>query len=301
MKPFAQDETALPSFEDYQKLGLYAEFDTEFRKPELAPFVMARIDQPAFAATDPPSSDFVIAMVTSGDCKARTDLSGTWQDIQVRSNIVALTPTNTACAWDIEEPHSLLVLAFGGHQHAELLRRIARKSVRDFGVLHEQVDIFPALSHYLPRMWSSSRSDVPDPLESESLFTHLLATCLHASGQMKRQDAYDEKLSGWQVKRVIALMQEHLSGTITLSNMAAAVGISEYHFLRAFRNTTGLPPHQYQLMMRINRAKRMIEKTKMSLPAVALSLGFSSQSHMTTAFGQWVGATPLAYRQAIKN
>ena len=298
--PVKEDST-LSSYEAYLQDGLYAEFDKEFRKPDLAPFSMARVEQTAFSATDPPCSDYVIAVVVAGEFKARVDLGSSWQDVQGQPGSVALTPTRTACSWEMDGAHSLLFLGFNANQHTELLRRIARKPVQDFGALHEQIEILPLVSRLLDRMWLCSQANASDPLESESLFTHLLATCLHASGQMKRQDMYDEKLSGWQVKRVITLMQEHLGGTITLSSMAAVAGVSEYHFLRAFRNTTGLPPHQYQLMMRINRAKKMIEKTKMSLPEVAFSLGFSSQSHMTTAFGQWVGATPLAYRQAIRN
>ena len=79
--------------------------------------------------------------------------------------------------------------------------------------------------------------------------------------------------------------------------MAAVAQLSPYHFARQFKAATGLPPHQYIIAHRVERAKELLQAgTDVSLAAVALHAGFSDQSQFTRHFKRLVGVTPGQFR-----
>jgi AraC-like DNA-binding protein len=73
-------------------------------------------------------------------------------------------------------------------------------------------------------------------------------------------------------------------------------GLSVFHFARAFRQSFGMPPHSYLLRRRIERADRLLEQTELSLSEIALSTGFSDQSHFAKHFRRLTGMTPSTAR-----
>jgi len=75
--------------------------------------------------------------------------------------------------------------------------------------------------------------------------------------------------------------------------MAAAAHLSVYHFARQFKAATGLPPHQYVIMRRVERARQLLQAgTDLSLAEVAAHAGFSDQSQFSHHFKRLVGVTP---------
>jgi AraC family transcriptional regulator len=75
--------------------------------------------------------------------------------------------------------------------------------------------------------------------------------------------------------------------------MAAAAHLSVYHFARQFKAATGLPPHQYVIARRAERAKQLLQtESDYSLAEVAASAGFSDQSQFCRHFKRIVGVTP---------
>ncbi len=100
------------------------------------------------------------------------------------------------------------------------------------------------------------------------------------------------------VHLALEYIRERVSDNITLGEIATHAGLSQYHFLRIFKNTTGLPPHAYLVQMRIDLAKDIIEKGA-SLAESAVKSGFSDQSHMTRWFKAVHGLTPGQYQKAF--
>ena len=79
--------------------------------------------------------------------------------------------------------------------------------------------------------------------------------------------------------------------------MAAAACLSAYHFARQFKVATGLPPHQYVIARRVERARQLLQAgTDLSLAEVAACAGFSDQSQFTHHFKRVVGVTPGQFR-----
>jgi AraC family transcriptional regulator len=104
-----------------------------------------------------------------------------------------------------------------------------------------------------------------------------------------------------KLARVQELIESRLDADLPLQELAAAVGYSRGHFLRAFRATTGVTPHRYLLNQRIERARRLLGDPQMSIAQVAYSCGFSSQSHLTMAFRKVSGFTPGEYRRELSS
>jgi AraC family transcriptional regulator len=79
--------------------------------------------------------------------------------------------------------------------------------------------------------------------------------------------------------------------------MAAVVGLNPYHFARQLKGATGLPPHQYVIDRRVERARLLLHAgTDLSLAEVALRAGFSDQSQFSRHFKRLVGVTPGQFR-----
>jgi len=104
-------------------------------------------------------------------------------------------------------------------------------------------------------------------------------------------------LPAWRLRRVEALVREKLGEALTLNDMAAAAGLSPMHFAAQFRRTTGMRPHHYLLMQRIEHAKMLLGNARHSILDVALSVGFQTQAHFTSVFRRMEQTTPSHWRR----
>jgi AraC family transcriptional regulator len=135
-------------------------------------------------------------------------------------------------------------------------------------------------------------------LATESL-ANLLAVHLIRNASAPRRPAgrTDGALPRRRLRAVVEYIEEHLDAGLTLEQMAAAAHLSAYHFARQFKAATELPPHQYVIMRRVERAKQLLEAgTDLSLAEVAAHAGFSDQSQFSHHFKHLVGVTPGQFR-----
>lgn len=82
------------------------------------------------------------------------------------------------------------------------------------------------------------------------------------------------------------------SDTLTIEAIAKEAGMSKYHFIRVFRRTMGVTPHQYVLQWRLAKAREDIERADAPIIKIASDLGFSDQSHFGRLFKRRYGVTP---------
>ena len=95
---------------------------------------------------------------------------------------------------------------------------------------------------------------------------------------------------------VVEYVEEHLDAGLTLEQLAAVAHLSAYHFARQFKVATGLPPHQYIILRRVERAKLLLQGGDLSLAEVAAGAGFTDQSQFSRHFKRLVGVTPGQFR-----
>jgi AraC-like DNA-binding protein len=104
-----------------------------------------------------------------------------------------------------------------------------------------------------------------------------------------------------QLRRATTFLEENLADPIRPSDLAAMLGFSRSHFCRAFKASTGLPPHAWQLAKRIERARELIIDGSHSLVDIALTTGFTDQPHFTRAFTRAVGSPPGQWRRQLSS
>ena len=103
-------------------------------------------------------------------------------------------------------------------------------------------------------------------------------------------------LPTFTLRRVTEYVDNNLTKDLTLAEIADVARMSPHYFSRAFRQSTGRPPHRYVMDRRIERAKTLLSNKNLPLVDVGLSVGFQNQSHFTALFHKRTGLTPKAYR-----
>lgn len=98
------------------------------------------------------------------------------------------------------------------------------------------------------------------------------------------------------IRRVRDYIDSHLTENMTIETLATTIGLSVYHFARAFKQSTGMPPHEYILRRRVERADQMLHRSELPLSEIAAAVGFSDQSHLARHFRRHTGMTPGAAR-----
>jgi AraC family transcriptional regulator len=137
---------------------------------------------------------------------------------------------------------------------------------------------------------------------SNPLLDHLVAA-VHAHMAFNYTSAKVEPttqgngLVPWQLRRAKELIVARLGEEVDLDEVAAACRLSRSHFGRAFRRSTGRPPHRWIMERRVEMAKGLLAESRMPLAELAVACGFTDQSHLSRVFLQMEGETPGAWRR----
>lgn len=141
------------------------------------------------------------------------------------------------------------------------------------------------------------------PEEANAYFLeHIFAAiCLHIGhsyGRLQRPCQPDNgALPLRQARRIQEWLRQDIKDPPTLQELAASCGLSVSHFTRAFRESTGLPPHRWLLAARVKQAQDMLHRSTMPISHIALDCGFADQSHLTRVFSKHVGISPASWRR----
>jgi AraC family transcriptional regulator len=139
-------------------------------------------------------------------------------------------------------------------------------------------------------------------LAAESLGNVLAVQLIrHVLAPRRPENGRDGVLPRGRLRTVVEYIEEHLGAGPTLEQMAAVARLSSFHFARQFRAATGLPPHQYVIMRRVERARHLLQGgTDLSLAEVAACAGFSDQSQFCSHFKRLVGVTPRQFGMSAR-
>jgi AraC family transcriptional regulator len=127
--------------------------------------------------------------------------------------------------------------------------------------------------------------------------THLLQT---HSDSLALESRSRGGLAPWQQRRAQELLDAHIDGNVSISDIASECRLSLRHFSRAFSQSLGMPPHRWLIQRRVERAKQLLAVPENTLGEIAIQSGFSDQSHFTRVFSQVTGTSPGAWRRIIE-
>ncbi|MBC7779217.1 MAG: helix-turn-helix transcriptional regulator [Proteobacteria bacterium] len=137
-------------------------------------------------------------------------------------------------------------------------------------------------------------------LYAESVANVLAARLLVEHSRERRAPTYTAAaLSAAAMHRVECFILENLERNISVSDIAAVLDLSAYHFSRRFRARAGMSPYQYVTRQRIERARGLLGDPRLAIAEIADRAGFSSQSHFNKQFRALVGTTPRCYREGL--
>ncbi|PKA45072.1 AraC family transcriptional regulator (plasmid) [Rhizobium sullae] len=104
------------------------------------------------------------------------------------------------------------------------------------------------------------------------------------------------KLPPWMLRRIADYIEAQLPGEIRVATLARLIDLSDGHFHRAFRASTGRTPLQFINELRVQRAVQMLARHPTNIAELAFSVGFSSPTHFARVFRRVVGCLPSEYR-----
>lgn len=193
--------------------------------------------------------------------------------------------------------------------HIYLRREMVREVAEDLGINGDRVEIIPSLGEpdlLAERLALGVREALTDDDPGATVYADYLSRALaarllrHYSATRLRSEQARGGLSAAQLKLVTDFIESHLDQSISLIDIAAACALSPTHFARRFKIATGVPPHQFLIQLRIERAKRMLQGS-LPIVEVALACGFAHQEHLTSVFRRFTGLTPAVFRRVAQN
>jgi AraC family transcriptional regulator len=276
-----------------------SEYASAIRRVTPLPFAtLLEVEQTAGDWSDAPTADLVFACIDQGSRSYSVDVGAGRFNGRIQPNLTLLTAPDTPTSIQCTGQHSLRIVALP-YAH---LKSVVGDDLRlpddgDFGAMHTGMLVNPLFGQMIGAMFDVA--DPGDPAASlflESTLHSLAAMLAIEAGKPVLKQVYRGGLADWQVKRTTEALSGGY-GNFDLTTLADSVGLSPYHFARAFKQSTGLPPHRYQIMLRIERAKDLLANSALPISDVAAAVGYDDQGQLARLFRREVGVTPSRYRQ----
>lgn len=203
---------------------------------------------------------------------------------------------------------------FSGWQEPRALTRVSYFYIDPYGPLIDpelrfgELELAPRLFFEDPALWATAAKitqEIEQGAAADRFYIEALSVVLVSElTRLNRDGAIAEKcarggLAAWQRRAVDERIEAHLGEPLSLVELAEELRLSPRHFARAFKQSFGQPPHHYHLARRVERAKGLLEQSKMSVTEIAVTLGFADTSAFSTTFRRFAGASPRDYRRQL--
>ena len=206
---------------------------------------------------------------------------------------IKVVPAGYSRVWEISAPTNKLVV--------DIAPWFLSATAEQMGV--NCVAIAPQLHLTDKRMehicWALlNELESPDPLGR--LYAESLGLALVAQLIRRSVPVMSRRISGLpkrRLQRVVDYVHEHLSEQLSLHELAAVADLSPSHFKTQFRQSTGMPVHQYVIAARVREALDLLVRTSLPVLEIAFRAGFANQSHLSRHLRRSYGITPAAIRR----
>ncbi len=223
---------------------------------------------------------------------------------ELRPRLLGVVPENRLSMWDLHGSPDIQLV----YLRRSMVERVAQEALDQDGARVELVPRLgfadPLLEQLMLALLTTAREDdgCSDGLYADHLarlmVLHLLRrhstrpACASGSFTQPRTASLDARM-----RHVCDLIESTLGENLSLERLAHEAGISAHAFSNAFLRACGVTPHGYVLERRLERAKLLLGQGSLPVVEIALQTGFSSQSHLASAFKRVVGVTPGEYQR----
>jgi len=280
------------SFEKWHAEGPHSPYVKERRLASSTPCLIVETCQPAGDYRGPPLDEMLIIQDRA---RARAVCDFGAGRFQSEPGAIGVVPSRTASRISVETGNHVRLIGFLPRTLGDWTEYGGK--VEDLGHIHATSLDSNFLHQLMDRIWDAAATfDTATSLYADTALTMLWAELLRLARTPAKASARGG-LAPWQLRRCKDFLTAHTSENVGLEQLAAVAGLSPFHFARAFSRSTGLPPHRYQLMLRIDRAKLLLETTELPVTVVALDVGYESSQSLARLFRRETGLSPGEYRR----
>ncbi|MBX7481704.1 helix-turn-helix domain-containing protein [Qipengyuania qiaonensis] len=253
--------------------------------------------QPAGDMSDEPNEDYVLTMNITPGVAVTLDFGfGRWHGMAGRHNLIVLPPA-THNQVVVDGRHSIRCVSLHRDRVARGFETLARSGAQDLGRMHRDHFDDALVCSLVSTLFAAQAADACSTgLLADDIGTHLVARLLELQGRLDKPKIGG--LAPWQIRRVTEAIASSDAELFSLDQLADLVGLSSFHFCRAFRTALGISPFRYQQMIRIERARSELESSSRPVTEIALASGYGSSQAFARAFRRETGVSPLDYRKA---
>ncbi|ALI00416.1 transcriptional regulator FtrA [Pseudomonas sp. FW306-02-F02-AA] len=212
---------------------------------------------------------------------------------------LCILPAEHQSAWVINGGIRLAHLYFSPEQFALGCVTLLDREPRELQLQESTFLEDPVQARRFRQLIELNWDEPGERLLTSSLAHEMLSHTLLSQVGLRQGLRLKGGLAAHQRRQLIEYIDQQLAEPISLGQLAGLCALSEYHFARMFRESFGLPPHQYLLARRLAHARHLLRNSSQPLGEIALACGFASASHFTNRFRQAMKGTPGEYRQAF--
>jgi AraC family transcriptional regulator len=262
-----------------------------------APLTLIEVCQPAGDFSDPPLSEVMVA-ISRRATKGVVDVGEGGRPTRLRPGDVLACPADVRSVAIFDEPNAFLALMLPTTVIAPLVEQATGRATQTCSLLHRHPERDPTLQRLVEAIWHEAESDNPfGRLFVDGAVMSIVARLAASTCEAAQSASRPPGLDAATLRRVDAIVDASLADGAGIAELAAQCEMRDYEFTRAFKAATGMPPYQYVIERRLERAKQLLANTNDPLADIAYTVGFASQSHMTDVFRMKLGVTPGRYRK----
>jgi AraC-like DNA-binding protein len=287
----ASDSGAYVDYRDFYQ-AQYGAYIT--RSAVLGPITLVEASQSAGDFSDKATGDLTLIRPLSRHRVHADFSSGLFTSWGTRGDF-ALNPAGFANSIVVDQAHRIDAVALSWTKLRDEDQENILPSDGDFGAAHAGAIRDPEMYALFDRLWQIEGSDAAT-LEAETAALWITRRLLEWSGRPRRSPA-PEKLSARSLKLATERMDAPGATAATLTELAGLCRLSSYHFCRAFKAATGLPPHRWQVVRRIGRARELLTGTALPIGEVGAAVGYDDAAYFSRLFARETGLSPSAWRR----
>lgn len=267
------------SFAEFYRTGPHSAFPQEHRQNAARDIQLFIVDQEPHDLTDAAFQGWILGLPLRASCLTKFDFGNGWHQARRGRGDALLVPPNTQVKYSISGPTRLLVVTWTKSAWSAIAHDVF-DDPEALSPLFERYFQNTQLEVLCKSIWSEmARNDDPSMLMLSSAAAQLAGTLLRCANS----PALSKKSRRADIRRAIAFIQDNLTHDISLTEIAAASGLSAFHFSREFRIQTGFSPINYVQYKRLELAETLIRQTSYQLDEIASRSGFVTARRLRDA------------------
>jgi len=254
----------------------------------------------AAAMDQPPLDHHYLAQHLGGAKQVQRRGDGPLVDRSVALGAVTIVPAGSAFRWMTRGPIEFAHLYIAPRRIDQAVRDTFDREPAAVSLTPQVGCDDPLVAALMTAMLYPGLDADPDGrLARDSWFEALLTRLILAGSNLA---ADTPRARNRLAPRTLARLKQHIADNlardVTLDELAVVAGLSRFHLCRAFRDSTGLPPHAYLTRARLASARQLLRGGDLPIGEVARACGFASPNQFATSFRKAMGVTPTRFRQS---